>query len=301
MTWPGAPTGCEDGGDRDCDGEEDRALGDVHFVAAGGEVTDLSERFVGEGQTRLMLARDGALRFCEGRWDVNLVLEADVRVIGVGGATRTILDGNGSDPVIEVEGERAVDLRGLTITGGEDSCGGGLRAWDSSITIEDSIFDSNRGFEGAGYYDSVDYGAGGAVCLYDSTLEVRDTTFVDNYVVWDGGAIYLDRTDATVSDCRFEGNEAGNGGGGAIYLDEGHLEVTRSGFFDNEAIDGGGLYLADHSSANNWEETGPHEESTARLTMTLFEGNAPDDGDAKRTYTLGEVIGEVECGDSGCE
>jgi len=113
----------------------------------------------------------------------------------------------------------------------EGSGGGGLRATNCVITVEDSTFTGNS----ATNRDA----RGGAIFTKNGRLTIIDTAFVGNTAdgwaqsnVW-GGAIYAEGTDLLIQNATFDGNvaiapnkafvesqeEEGNAYGGAIYVD----------------------------------------------------------------------------------
>lgn len=109
-----------------------------------------------------------------------------------------------------------------------------LNAESSKLTIVNSTFDHNSGWEG------------GAFRLRDSALTLTNTTFTQNSAELDGGAIDAYEVTMLVNNSTFSFNNAGHSGG-AIYTshdyDNNYGEYRNVMFTNNEAkYDGGALY-----------------------------------------------------------
>ncbi len=94
-------------------------------------------------------------------------------------------------------------------------------------------------------------GAGGALSEYHSKSNVLNCVFTGNSALKGGGAIYNDGQDTsasiissiTVSGCTFTNNKAGSSyGGGGIMTYAGPMTVSNSKFTGNTAGNGGALY-----------------------------------------------------------
>lgn len=123
-----------------------------------------------------------------------------------------------------------VDLRAVVVED-NDTFGaqGVVHAKGATLTIGDgSVFRYNHAIDG------------GAIWLQGSSLEVRDTEFVENYANSHGGAIHLSDTDssADVRGVTFFANNAPYGG--AIAKSGGTLFVEGCEFTDNQAAGYGG-------------------------------------------------------------
>lgn len=180
----------------------------------------------------------GVVWLCPGTYTEAITVTADTWIGGVGGADAVTLQGDGTSSVIAVSGA-AITLVGLTLTGGDDTYGGGLAAASAtSVTLEDCRFTGNDATYGGGAH------VGGTVTL-------TRTEFVGNAADEYGGGLAID-DDAVVSatDVVVDGNSAQLGGGvfgfpGAS-LDGGGSTVVRGNTADN----GAGLYVWNGTLSN---------------------------------------------------
>ncbi len=126
-----------------------------------------------------------------------------------------ILDGAALDgPIVRADsGEAGAVLRGVTIRNGRSGspipgapstrAGGGFYAWETTVTVEDCVFEANAATLG-----------GGAFCRMGAAT-FRRCTFLLNECTAYGGGLNLSRcSDGVVEDCIFADNVAGASGGG---------------------------------------------------------------------------------------
>ena len=95
---------------------------------------------------------------CEGTWYWNLgVTAASVDIVGVAGATSTIIDGDASDSVFRVASASNLGLDGLTIQNGAGPYGGGILVQGGTLVADDIVLTGNAsgstGFGGGLYLD----------------------------------------------------------------------------------------------------------------------------------------------------
>jgi hypothetical protein len=110
--------------------------------------------------------------------------------------------------------------------GGE---GGGMFNNDCSPTVTNCTFTSNRA------------GVGGGIRNYGSYNEAKVTscTFTGNSAFYEGGGMYNDQSNPTVTNCIFTDNSAHFGGGMSNY--KGDPNVTNCKFGGNSGSYGGGM------------------------------------------------------------
>ena len=110
--------------------------------------------------------------------------------------------------------------------------GGGIHNYESELEVRDSSFMQNKAVLG-----------GGAVYEFDSTSsEIRNCVFDENHAVDTGGALYSIWSQPLIADCMFEGNTT-VGLGGAIEISvfsEG--TIRNSTFTGNQAEEGGAVH-----------------------------------------------------------
>jgi hypothetical protein len=130
-----------------------------------------------------------------------------------------------------------VGFTGNTITDSAGtSYGGAVYANGTDVTVVDSDFTAN----------SVVAGVGGGLYVYNADLDLSSSTFSANTVSADGGAVQFWGFDAsaTIDDCEFDANIAGDDGGAFSVSDNGGtltaVTVSNSVFSANTAADNGG-------------------------------------------------------------
>jgi len=110
------------------------------------------------------------------------------------------------------------------------------------VTVTNSIFDANVGYEG------------GALYLQMQTADratITGSTFTNNHSSTEGGAFHLALGSVTIADSTFTGNST-DGSGGALYLDGGDNVITDSVFTNNTAnFDGGAMRVSQGMSIDN--------------------------------------------------
>jgi len=128
-----------------------------------------------------------------------------------------------------IGGKAGIDATSGAIAGG----GSGIFAFDSVITVANSVFTGCLAGQGPAYY-----------CV-NSTSDFSDSDFTSNKATSIGGAIVSDG-DLTINDCSFTDNEALTAAG-CIYI-SGTATIERSTFNENRATQaslsnaGGALY-----------------------------------------------------------
>lgn len=95
-------------------------------------------------------------------------------------------------------------------------------------------------FEGGlGGWDGEDYTGGAITCRDQASPTLIGLRFRGNRSAWNGGALFLDRSEARIVACLFEGNRAGLGG--AIYAQGGAPQIQNCLFEDNTANAGAAI------------------------------------------------------------
>jgi len=190
-------------------------------------------------------------------------------------------------------GEKAVSVvKGLTITGGYHSEGGGIYCInDSSPTIANCLFESNEADKW-----------GGGIFSYKSSPTITNCTFSRNSATYSGGGMHNEHSSPTVVNCTFRENRANEYGGGIEDYDS-DATVINCRFIGNEADkDGGGMDNNDSNptvtnctfSGNKAAEFGGgmcNYESSPTLTNCTFSGNSAN-------YISGNRGGGIENYDS---
>src|SRR5690606_3343508 len=79
------------------------------------------------------------------RGDLDISTEVTIQ----GDAAGTVIDGGGRDRIIEVHAGGNVTLRALTITGGKEEVGGGIRN-AGTLTVDNCVVTGNTAIRGGG-------------------------------------------------------------------------------------------------------------------------------------------------------
>ncbi len=192
------------------------------------------------------------------------------------GAT-VVLDGSGQRPVFRLQNTDPafggqVVFDGLVFTGGtstQNGVAGGVTIEDNDAVFVGCTFDGN------GSNASVT-GGGGAVVFGDAEVRFLGCTFVDNWAVNEGGGLKVgEGSSVLVDDSVFLNNRVNLAGhrpssaGGAIHVGNGDITVTDSRFDGNQAgYVGGGMYVI-----GVWQDPVTVPRATAVVANCTFEDN----------------------------
>jgi predicted outer membrane repeat protein len=153
-------------------------------------------------------------------------------------ATPSTYDENSYHVITARRTDQLVVLDGFTDMSGnangpsalEQNSGGGVYVTQGHLTINQCIFDSNIGNEGAG------------LATVEGNPLISNCEFTSNDSTREGGGLYVEDGFATLTDCRFTGNSAEKYGGG-VYTDTSETTVTNCVFTENSSdYSGGGVY-----------------------------------------------------------
>ncbi|GEM_PF-4647956 len=144
------------------------------------------------------------------------------------GDSLVILDAENNSNVIILDRDSAVEIKGLSITGGSTSNGGGIYVANSTAALKDLSIN-----------DNIASNAGGGVYCYVSKVGVENVSFLDNYS-WSGGGLYSINSDNTINHVSFINNTAVVNGGG-LYTEQSDVSLQNAVFSENSASYGGGL------------------------------------------------------------
>src|SRR6266700_3422298 len=226
-------------------------------------------------QAAIDAAHDGDLVLvAEGTYKENIDFKGKaISVGGLGGASRTIIDGGGLDTVVSFRtGEtRGSLLSGFTITNGfanpngpNSGEGGGIFVSGASPIILSSVIENNKACEGAGI--AIAFGAplievvtisnnvqggcsggiGGAgisIRGESSGTAILGNTIANNSIAAGGGGISLFAAGGPlILSNNFIGNNGGSQGGGIAIFNDASPQIMGNVFIHNTASQGGGLY-----------------------------------------------------------
>lgn len=230
-----------------------------------------------------------------------LVIEADAEVtISGAGAEKTIIEGDASADVLEVEVDGSLTIDGVTVENGYEEDGGGIYVeFLAKLAVEDSTITENTA--------TVD---GGAIFgEFGSETVVKGSTITEN-IAGNGGGIYAE-ADAYVSvqESTITKNRAGESGGGIHSEPFAQVVVDKSTIAKNEAdYEGGGVAAfmsedicedraARHSSKRSAEVRPTTVENESEFDLSIdqstIEHNSAEYGGGVFTYEE-----EAECIDA---
>ncbi|HEU4725575.1 MAG TPA: right-handed parallel beta-helix repeat-containing protein, partial [Candidatus Eisenbacteria bacterium] len=194
------------------------------------------------------------------------------------GPESTFLDGGDSVRVLHVEGVRGGGVVGFGIRGGKAVAGGGIYAlrdsaftvdfchftknWESGLAVwesgdfklANSRFTENLGsavqfHQTNGFILSCEFyrnkGDGGGGVNFDRSefLVFRQCRFEDNRAETTvGGAVLIDSTRTTITNCDFIRNTSAVAGGAVAVVNRGFLTMSRNVFTENRAAQAGALH-----------------------------------------------------------
>ncbi|MCA9285107.1 MAG: hypothetical protein KDA22_07840 [Phycisphaerales bacterium] len=157
-----------------------------------------------------------------------------VHLKGIGGAAATVVNGNGSGPVVlcnSLEGADSI-IEGLTIAGGDSaSTGGGMLIALSSPTVVDCAFTGNHAAT-----------KGGGVAVTTGSPHFSGCAFVGNTAGNEGGGVATNFGLPVFEDCLFENNASFLGGG--IATSGGSPLFVDCAVRDNNADLGAGMHCS---------------------------------------------------------
>lgn len=182
-----------------------------------------------------------------------------------------------------------VTLSGLRITEGKSSWGGGgIAAYDSSLTLNRVKIDGNS---------ATNHGGGLWADGFNMTLEIHESEISGNTAGGKGGGVYVEDTGGAlvIEDSIISGNAAGGHGGGIYFYDPDHsVTIERTTIANNTAVGAGGgvgLYSMDAGTftirnstfANNQASKGgglfiEDSDQTVAISGSTFSGNLATSG-----------------------
>ena len=215
-------------------------------VSKTGTATSCSQIAMGSPTASLVGALECAvngdtIRVGAGRFTGLGVVNANVTVVGAGSQTVIAHPAGGQEPTLAISSGRRVQLRGLTIDGG-DGFGPGIAAGGGALTLNGVRITngSNIGHRGGGI--AIDAPSA------TTTLTIVNSTIDGNHSDVGGGGLSVKARgkvaidNSTISGNRADGADNGTGGGGIEIVGEAALELRRSTVTGNQAQRGGGLW-----------------------------------------------------------
>ena len=252
--------------DEDCDGLWDEEPGLEGLLVNGTRYDDPQPAFNAASPGDTVYVCPGTYE-----WDSEPIINKDLTFRGSArDASRVVLDGLETFRILLVTGKH-VTLQDITFSKGHaEGDGGGAILGYGHLVVEDCVFDFN----------GVEYN-GGAIDISDTTLlEVRRSTFTNNFAGGGGAAIAADGTSmvVTIEDSTFRSNTT-IGSGSAISIGRGDdwtLDIRNSTFEQNLSEDGEAT-IARNAPANEdvgvvtiTDSTFVANEANASAVLSLF-------------------------------
>ena len=213
-------------------------------------------------------------------------VSAKILTLRGAGASRTIVNANQQDCVLEIDLGYTVDIRGMTFTNGRCDPAGGILS-DGSLTLTNVTVRQNEGGTAGGIANDIDGtltmvrgtvidnknanptgGLGGGIFTLGAAV-LTDTTVDGNSATLNGGGIE-NRGQLVVTRCTITNNSTTGIGGGIESHGNGlnipaTVTVKNSFIGNNAAFGGGGIYITD---------------ATLSMTGTPLRGNTASTGGA---------------------
>ncbi len=188
-----------------------------------------------------------------------LTITDDVTVTGLGADTITV-DAGGNSRVLLISGGTN-EISGLTLSGGSEERGGGIRINSGTTTSLTGMVITNNSATRTSYDAGGGIWSRGDLTITGSTISNNHTTAGNG----SGAGIWSD-DDLTIIDSTLSGNTSNHDGGG-IYNEDGVLTISNSTLSGNSASDTGGAI---------------YDSGTLILTNSTLSGNSATDGGAIR-------------------
>lgn len=178
----------------------------------------------------------------------------------VAGFSDFVINGGGSGNVGRPASPSAplaptpIAFSGVTITGGSANFGGGINAYNATVTVDNCVVTGNTAaYSGGGIFIASYYNYYGGSTA--SSVTVTNSTISNNTAGYDGGGVATTDSAITIQQSALTGNSAADGGGVFMHNDNQYaLTITASTLSGNTAggggsySGGGGVYVR-HSSA----------------------------------------------------
>ncbi len=191
-------------------------------------------------------------------------------------------------------------LKGLTVSQGV----GGVANQGGTVTIENSIFSSNRANPSYA-------GGGGGLYNASGTVTISNSTFLNNYAnnSYGGGALYNASGTVTISNSTFTSNTtySTTSGGGGLWNTSGTVTISNSTFFNNLASSsqGGGvenlglLTISNSTFSANYGSQGGGVDNlgTLYLGSSIIAGNTSHSGGPDLNGGTDNTLGNNLIGD----
>jgi hypothetical protein len=205
-----------------------------------------------------------------GLYPERLVIGITLTLRSTDGPETTILDGEDSHNILQINGAPGFRIEGLQFRRGYHDSGGAIHICEgASVTIENCIFRENRSWHDAGAIYT---------CMAGTSAEVIDCHFEENHAAWNGGACGVN-TSSTMNfeGCLFDGNTCNSGCGGVASHEGAHMDVTHCLFVRNRGADAGALRM--------WG-------APATISHCTFHANRAPSGASVRIYDPSAVFSQ---------
>jgi CSLREA domain-containing protein len=155
---------------------------------------------------------------------IEIADSAGLNINGPGPGTLTV-EGGDATGILEINGDGAVSISGLTLTDGSSATNGGAIAASASLTLTNVTISGNTAGVGGGVYS-------------EDELTISGSTITGNTASDGGGIGTFGKYDVVIENSTISGNTADNGGG--IFAFGGSLLLTQSTISGNTSSQVGG-------------------------------------------------------------
>jgi hypothetical protein len=176
----------------------------------------------------------------------DLDIHSELGIFG-DGPRRTVIDGQQSDRIFDVNDAPSVSLSGLGVRNGVASLGAGVRARWTKLSIRWSALYNNAA-PNAGIWPFITLGSGGGIYSYDTRLALSGVSLFGNRATEMGGGIYEGTSVAAApagsgsfANVTINGNSARRGGG--LFAHTVPTTLRNDTIAGNSSALGGGIYF----------------------------------------------------------
>ncbi|MFC1748784.1 choice-of-anchor Q domain-containing protein [Pseudomonadota bacterium] len=252
----------------------------------------------------------------DGTYYETITLDKERTLVSVNGPATTTIDATGlGASVVTMSVDSTVD--GFTLTGGNASYGGGIRASDDSV-VKNVIATGNTASSGGGVYaggslvlenstvSNNSAGYGGGVMLGSSTVATLTNNRIENNTASSGGGVYkANYGSLTIDKCVVDNNTGSNVGGGVYAYIGGTTAINNSLITNNVGgwNGAGGIYSRSSLTINNSTITGNtaghsdgvfvyyNSTGVAHGSIIWGNGTANTNGNLTADYSITDVVG----------
>ncbi len=245
--------------------------------------------------------------------DVSLVIDAGTKVkfydwyrINVGGTGRIVANGTEDKHIIFAPSDTVGYINYINNSSSKEGSWNGVHFKNMSLDADCSIFDYCEFYNSKSVSPSYE-NKGGSIVVEASYSEPYNQLFLNSCIFKNnsgdqGGALFLNYSNATILNCSFINNNSGVGG--VMYLENADANIINCELLNNNSSSGGALYISNSNANiincnilnNNASSKGGaiynHYSYQTKLYNSIIRGNIAG-GDGNQIYSQALNSGRV--------